>query len=386
MNKKKIQKILRRLVKDGWELRFADAARKELIAALKKCGQWGGEMVKVGFAFDVENEAAVKAVERIVEGFSKTAANTALSEIKDVLTWGMEEGKSISEIQKKLRDLYDEVWRDRADLIARTETMRAANAGLVEGWKQSGIVTKKIWLTAGDACEECAPLNGMEVGIEETFFDKGDEHSWEDGEGNKQTVVLDYDDVDAPPLHPNCYAEGTEVLTDRGWLDFRSVRKADRIWSLDLTSATAEYIEIRTIIAYRYTGKMIRFLGYAFDLLVSPDHGHVIADLLPAGSRSIPDEVGVRYIAGTKLPPEGFNLIALDAIRPGEKRDGLLFPDGSQHKLLLCPYSMEAAREIDYDGMVYDVELERNHTLFIRYNGKVMLSGNCRCTIISATT
>ena len=32
-----------------------------------------------------------------------------------------------------------------------------------------------------------------------------------------------------------------------------------------------------------------------------------------------------------------------------------------------------------YDDFVHDVELERNHTLVVRRNGKVVVSGNCRC-------
>lgn len=36
---------------------------------------------------------------------------------------------------------------------------------------------------------------------------------------------------------------------------------------------------------------------------------------------------------------------------------------------------------INYDGMVYDVELERNHTLIVRRGGKVCVSGNCRCLL-----
>jgi len=38
-------------------------------------------------------------------------------------------------------------------------------------------------------------------------------------------------------------------------------------------------------------------------------------------------------------------------------------------------------KEVDYSGMVYDVELEKYHTLFVRRNGKVWCSGNCRCTL-----
>lgn len=37
--------------------------------------------------------------------------------------------------------------------------------------------------------------------------------------------------------------------------------------------------------------------------------------------------------------------------------------------------------EVEYNGLVYDVELEKNHTLFVRRNGRVCVSGNCRCTL-----
>lgn len=43
------------------------------------------------------------------------------------------------------------------------------------------------------------------------------------------------------------------------------------------------------------------------------------------------------------------------------------------HKLKIEPYN--------YGGFVYDVELEKFHTLLVRRNGKVCWSGNCRCYI-----
>lgn len=36
---------------------------------------------------------------------------------------------------------------------------------------------------------------------------------------------------------------------------------------------------------------------------------------------------------------------------------------------------------VEYDDIVYDVELERNHTLVVRREGKVCVSGNCRCEL-----
>lgn len=38
---------------------------------------------------------------------------------------------------------------------------------------------------------------------------------------------------------------------------------------------------------------------------------------------------------------------------------------------------------VDYSGMIYDVELEKNHTLFIKRGGRVCVSGNCRCALIN---
>ena len=37
--------------------------------------------------------------------------------------------------------------------------------------------------------------------------------------------------------------------------------------------------------------------------------------------------------------------------------------------------------EIDYDGLVYCLELKKNNTMFVRRNGRVTITGNCRCTL-----
>lgn len=39
---------------------------------------------------------------------------------------------------------------------------------------------------------------------------------------------------------------------------------------------------------------------------------------------------------------------------------------------------------IPYDGAVYCVELPRNHTLYVRRNGKCVWAGNCRCDVVAA--
>jgi len=43
-------------------------------------------------------------------------------------------------------------------------------------------------------------------------------------------------------------------------------------------------------------------------------------------------------------------------------------------------------KEVEYDGMVRDVSLERNHVLWVRRNGKTCFSGNCRCDLVMLWT
>ncbi len=86
----------------------------------------------------------------------------------------------------------------RAEMVARTETFRTANYATVEAWKQSGVVTEKIWYTAEDesVCPDCDALHGTVVGIDENFLDKGD--TTESGK------TIDYSDIEGGSLHPNC--------------------------------------------------------------------------------------------------------------------------------------------------------------------------------------
>ncbi len=81
----------------------------------------------------------------------------------------------------------------RAEMIARTETMRASNEGQQEAWDQAvtaGLLTgneQQEWITADDeaTCPICDPMDGVTVGLDEMF-------------------EVDGDEIDGPPAHPNC--------------------------------------------------------------------------------------------------------------------------------------------------------------------------------------
>lgn len=76
----------------------------------------------------------------------------------------------------------------RAEGIARTELMTASNAGRFSGFSAgigNGVYSdqsRKEWITGGDPCDDCDPLDGEIVGWDESF----------------SIGLL------TPPVHPNC--------------------------------------------------------------------------------------------------------------------------------------------------------------------------------------
>jgi hypothetical protein len=89
-------------------------------------------------------------------------------------------------------------------MVAKTEAFRTANTSLKEAWKQSGVVQTIKWYTSSaDPCPFCQKMDGTVISIDQNFLADGS--SLTIGEGDDaQTMSLDYGDVGAPPLHPNC--------------------------------------------------------------------------------------------------------------------------------------------------------------------------------------
>jgi HK97 family phage portal protein len=143
-----------------------------------------------------------KAIKKSLELMSQTYNDTTLNLLKEKLEQGLSEGLGLDELKNLVADIYEFSDINRAEMVARTETFRIANAATKEAWKQSGVVKTIKWFTAADerVCPYCAPLHGKVISIEENFFEKGDEV---EGEG-VEPLNLDYADVDAPPLHVQC--------------------------------------------------------------------------------------------------------------------------------------------------------------------------------------
>jgi len=153
--------------------------------------------------FNVQNPEVQKWLISYVPKFSTQLEEVSVIKLRAELIEGINAGEGIPELIKRVNLTYDHWNKVRSETIARSETIRASNRAAIEAYKQSGVVKKKMWMAEPDACNWCAPLDGKIVDLETAFFDMGDEYTVK-VDGKDQTMRLDYETVETPPLHPRC--------------------------------------------------------------------------------------------------------------------------------------------------------------------------------------
>jgi SPP1 gp7 family putative phage head morphogenesis protein len=101
--------------------------------------------------------------------------------IRNIIADGVKAGLGIKEIQYEIWKKFnssDEFSLNRTTTIARTETTQIANASTLDAYKQSNVVSKKIWLTSRDMKVRPATkwdkgnhkdLEGQERNLDEPF-------------------------------------------------------------------------------------------------------------------------------------------------------------------------------------------------------------------------
>lgn len=143
-----------------------------------------------------------------VKKFTLSMLDTDRAKLVDIITNGLKEGESVPQIRKKITEQFSNFKKSQANLITRTEVIKASNMASLDAFEQSGIVIAKQWLTAEDDRVDsvlCAPMNGKIIGLKDKFFRKGEEFNGH---------VFDYESIKQPPLHPGCRCVLLPVLRD----------------------------------------------------------------------------------------------------------------------------------------------------------------------------
>ena len=119
--------------------------------------------------------------------------------LETTITQGQANGESLVKIKKRVEAVYSDSKGYRAERIARTESLRAANLAAEISYKQSGYKTVK-WVTNPGACQFCVTMEARVREIGGKYINIGDVVTSDAGD----QMRIEYRDIDVPPLHPNC--------------------------------------------------------------------------------------------------------------------------------------------------------------------------------------
>ena len=191
----------------GDSLLDPEAEAEALIKEVKKfftiLVQEEGEeaMVSAGLeaAFDARSARVQAALLKNMQKFSGEVSDETVKKVREAIAAGIDAGEAIPAIRTRIVEATV-FGKARAEVIARTETTRAQNFASIEAWRESEVVTGKVWYTALDerVDDECAALHGEEFGLDENV-----------DPGNS------YGRIDGPPLHPNCRCTLLPVLNSK---------------------------------------------------------------------------------------------------------------------------------------------------------------------------
>lgn len=165
--------------------------------------EWADEL---GVDWNFQNPEVIAFLERYALKFADGVGATTKEALRTLLVQAQEEQWQMTQLIRGVGSLYDG-WRDfqRAEMIARSETIRASNAGAMEAYRLAGI-TRKQWYAAEDerTCEFCGAMHGKIIETEQVFWNYGDEMTVTGEDGGVRSLVMSYEDVRHPPLHPDC--------------------------------------------------------------------------------------------------------------------------------------------------------------------------------------
>jgi SPP1 gp7 family putative phage head morphogenesis protein len=157
-----------------------------------------------GIDFSVETPEVQVFLEDYTMQFSEHLFEVDAAEMNRLVAEAQAEGWSVPKLREAINESWDRNEKIRANMIARTETIRSSNAGATEAMRLTGIQTIQ-WLTAKDnrVCPYCDEMDGRTMQIGSVYFSEGETMTVYDDEGNGRDLKIIWD-VGYPPLHVLC--------------------------------------------------------------------------------------------------------------------------------------------------------------------------------------
>jgi len=148
--------------------------------------------------YNPKSESLIKEVKRVLRLHSVSYTDTTAKQLTKKLTKAGAEGLTTYEMETVASGVFKQDFRHKR--IGQNLTYAIANKGSLDAYRQSGVVTTKVWRTAEDekVCGLCGPMNGKEIPLNENFFDAGTSVTV----GKETWKFLDH--VEAGFAHPHC--------------------------------------------------------------------------------------------------------------------------------------------------------------------------------------
>lgn len=149
-NELKEQEILEKDTKPLTEDAVADAGQAGIDEVRPAKSLRKQEDPDIAGTFDLTDPNVVAWIESKVARFVTRINDSTKAKIRTLMGHGVEEGWTLRQFADELGAKFDQFNLARSLLIATTEIGGAMNGGSMMGYRQSGVVAKKAWLTARD--------------------------------------------------------------------------------------------------------------------------------------------------------------------------------------------------------------------------------------------
>ena len=157
-NKKNADKSLRKNGKPLIEGTLKANAEKEINA------------LGLGISFDLQNPAVQEWIADKTFKFAHKVNKTTQDKLRRALKEAIKAGEGIPETKERINKVFTSISKEWSSVIARTEVISASNAGAMEAYKQSKVVTEKEWISSRDV--DVRPehqIDGETVALDKTF-------------------------------------------------------------------------------------------------------------------------------------------------------------------------------------------------------------------------
>lgn len=221
-------------------------------------GQLGGDPIRVAFNSPVHADRVGMIYTRAYSSL-KGITEEMGSVVSDVLALGIADGRGPKEIARLLNKtilgsgtgvdlgILDSLGRKvpslrRAEVLARTEVIRAHHSANIAEYKSAGMMGIKIQaehLTAGDerVCPKCAPLNGKRYDIDEAEY-------MIPVHPQCRCVAIPYIPEDEPVLGKTLFVhegkEYSENLLRQKWIDSNHIKPTSFVEAINLDQPRKE--------------------------------------------------------------------------------------------------------------------------------------------------